>query len=128
MEWLGGQVVNLGGQELLYYEAPRAIHAALLRGSTADEDGNISFEDEPCYIDSLSQARPRPSVNAPSFNSADMESVRHLRLLRMSPATFMPTRRASCRAAPCALANCELSNCMARQARCACDVDARPAL
>ena len=98
LEWMGGQVVNMGGQELLYYEAPRAIHAALLRGSTADEDGNISFEDEPCYIDSLNQARLHPSVHAPSYNCADIESVGHLMLLMMSRAAWISTRRPSSRA------------------------------
>ena len=47
----------MGGRELLWYQAPPAIHAALLRGTTADEDGNISFEDEAFYADSLNQVR-----------------------------------------------------------------------
>ena len=50
----------MGGRELLWYQAPPAIHAALLRGSTADEDGNISFEDEACYADSLNQVSRPP--------------------------------------------------------------------
>ena len=51
------QVMKMGGRELLWYQAPPAIHAALLRGTTADEDGNISFEDEAFYADSLNQVR-----------------------------------------------------------------------
>ena len=51
----------MGGRELLWYQAPPAIHAALLRGTTADEDGNISFEDEAFYADSLNQVRHSPS-------------------------------------------------------------------
>ena len=47
----------MGGRELLWYQAPPAIHAALLRGTTADEDSNISFEDEAMYADSLNQVR-----------------------------------------------------------------------
>lgn len=116
----------MGGQELLYYEAPRAIHAALLRGSTADEDGNISFEDEPCYIDSLNQARLHHTVRASSYNCADVESVGHLMLLMMSPAAWISTRRASSRAAPFAPAKCNMPSCVARQVRYACSVDARP--
>ncbi|KAK9845414.1 hypothetical protein WJX81_005954 [Elliptochloris bilobata] len=50
------QVVQMGGRELLWYQAPPAIHAALLRGTTADEDGNISVEDEAFYADTLNQA------------------------------------------------------------------------
>jgi hypothetical protein len=50
------QVMQVGGREYLWFRAPPAIHAALLRGTTADEDGNIGFEDEACYIDALNQA------------------------------------------------------------------------
>ena len=46
-------VVNMGGKERLWYEAPPKIHAALLRGTTADLDGNISFEKEALYLDAL---------------------------------------------------------------------------
>ena len=61
------QVVKMGGRELLWYQAPPAIHAALLRGTTADEDGNISCEDEACYADSLNQVgRPPLSSGSPS--------------------------------------------------------------
>lgn len=49
-------VINLGGQERLWYRAPKAIHIALLRGTTADTAGNVSFEHEPVYLDQLHQA------------------------------------------------------------------------
>ena len=39
------EVVNLGGKENLFYHS-FPIHVALLKGSYADEDGNISLEEE----------------------------------------------------------------------------------
>ncbi|EFN53785.1 hypothetical protein CHLNCDRAFT_36346 [Chlorella variabilis] len=49
-------VLNLGGRELLWYQAPDRISVALLRGSTADLDGNVSFEHEALFTDQLNQA------------------------------------------------------------------------
>ena len=49
------EVVILGGREWLWYKAPKKIHVALLRGSTADLDGNISFERECFFADNLNQ-------------------------------------------------------------------------
>ncbi|KAI7836601.1 hypothetical protein COHA_009559 [Chlorella ohadii] len=49
-------LVQMGSRELLWYEAPKAIGAALLRGTTADLDGNVSFEREALYLDQLNQA------------------------------------------------------------------------
>ena len=49
------EVVCLGGKEYLWYKAPR-IDVAILRGSTADTDGNVSFERECFYADALNQA------------------------------------------------------------------------
>ncbi|CAK9025470.1 unnamed protein product [Durusdinium trenchii] len=45
----------LDGEEYIFYPAPK-ITVALLRGSLADEAGNISFEHEPLLLDSLNQA------------------------------------------------------------------------
>ncbi|CAL1164305.1 unnamed protein product, partial [Cladocopium goreaui] len=42
-------------REYIFYPAPK-ITVALLRGSLADEAGNISFEREPLLLDSLNQA------------------------------------------------------------------------
>ena len=46
-------VVNMDGKERLWFKAPPKVHAALLRGTTADLDGNVSFEKEALYLDSL---------------------------------------------------------------------------
>jgi len=39
------QLVNINGDDYLYYKAPK-VDIAVIRGTTADELGNISFEDE----------------------------------------------------------------------------------
>lgn len=48
-------MVQVGGRELLWYEAPRRIDVAFLRGTYADEDGNISLEHEALLLDVLNQ-------------------------------------------------------------------------
>ena len=40
---------------MLWYKAPARIHIALLRGTSADLDGNISYEHEPLLLDNLNQ-------------------------------------------------------------------------
>ena len=50
------EVVNLGGSEYLFYKAPIA-NVALIRGTTADEDGNVSMEHEGTTLEALSVAQ-----------------------------------------------------------------------
>ena len=50
-------MVQMGGKQLLWYKSPPKVHAALLRGTTADLDGNVSFEKEALYLDSLNMVR-----------------------------------------------------------------------
>lgn len=48
--------VTVGGRQLLWYRAP-SIQVAVLRGTTADTSGNISFEREAMLGDQLYQVR-----------------------------------------------------------------------
>ncbi len=50
------EVVNLAGSEYLFYKAPVA-NVALIRGTTADEDGNVSMEHEGTTLEALSVAQ-----------------------------------------------------------------------
>ena len=49
------KLVELDGEEWLYYKTTK-INVALIRGTSADPQGNISFEKEPLTLDNLAQA------------------------------------------------------------------------
>ncbi|HBS49860.1 MAG TPA: acyl CoA:acetate/3-ketoacid CoA transferase [Rhodobacteraceae bacterium] len=49
------ELMEIGGEEVLFYRAQR-LTVALLRGTTADEAGNITMEREALTIDNLAQA------------------------------------------------------------------------
>ncbi len=49
------ELMEIGGDEVLFYKAPK-LTVALLRGTTADEAGNVTMEREALVIDNLAQA------------------------------------------------------------------------
>lgn len=49
------EVMEIGGEEYLFYKA-RPLNVALLRGTTADQTGNVTMEREALVIDNLAQA------------------------------------------------------------------------
>lgn len=51
------ELISLDGEEYLYYKNVKAPDYALLRGSYADTKGNISYEDESCYVETLQVAQ-----------------------------------------------------------------------
>lgn len=55
------KVVELEGREYLYYKTPR-LDVALLRGTTVDPNGNITFEKECVTVDALSTAQAVKAV------------------------------------------------------------------
>ncbi|SFH24534.1 propionate CoA-transferase [Desulfotomaculum arcticum] len=50
------ELININGQERLFYPV-FSPNVAFIKGSTADEKGNISFEKEPAYLEALSVAQ-----------------------------------------------------------------------
>lgn len=51
------EVMEIDGVEYLKYRHPKELNYAFLRGTYADERGNISMEEEPCYLESLQAAQ-----------------------------------------------------------------------
>ncbi|MBT8455966.1 MAG: acyl CoA:acetate/3-ketoacid CoA transferase, partial [Alphaproteobacteria bacterium] len=49
------ELTEIGGEDMLFYPAQR-LTVALLRGTTADEAGNVTMEREALVIDNLAQA------------------------------------------------------------------------
>ena len=49
------ELIDIGGEEMLFYRAQK-LTVALLRGTTADETGNVTMEREALTIDNLAQA------------------------------------------------------------------------
>lgn len=51
------RLIELNGENYLLYCHPPRLDFALLRGTYADERGNISLEEEACYLESLQAAQ-----------------------------------------------------------------------
>jgi Acyl CoA:acetate/3-ketoacid CoA transferase len=49
--------ITIDGVEYLKYRHPKKLDYAFLRGTYADECGNISLQEEPCYLESLQAAQ-----------------------------------------------------------------------
>lgn len=50
------EVIELGGEEWLWYK-PFPLQVAFIRGTSADENGNISMEKEAVYLEALAMAQ-----------------------------------------------------------------------
>ncbi len=49
------ELIEFEGEEYLYYK-PIKIDVAIIRGTTADEEGNMTMDDEPLFLEALHQA------------------------------------------------------------------------
>ena len=47
--------MSAGGEQYLWYKAPKKIDVAILRATTADVDGNVTFEKEAMVLDCQNQ-------------------------------------------------------------------------
>ena len=66
------EVIRLGGEEMLYYRAPR-IQVAFIRGTTADPEGNIMMDRETLTQDTLPIAMA--AKNCGGFVIAQVERI-----------------------------------------------------
>ncbi len=58
------EIVTLGGEDYIWFK-PHRIDVCFLRGTTADEDGNISMEQEAVFLEMTSMAQAAHNQGAP---------------------------------------------------------------
>jgi propionate CoA-transferase len=71
------RVIELDGEELLFYPC-RPIDVAFLRGTTADEEGNVTMEREAATLDSLSIAQAAKNSGGIVIVQVERVTTRHV--------------------------------------------------
>ncbi len=71
------RVMQLDGEEFLFYPS-RPIDVAVLRGTTADQDGNVTTEREAATLDSLSIAQAAKNSGGIVIVQVERVTTRHL--------------------------------------------------
>ena len=129
------EVVDLAGEEWLFFK-PVPVNVAFLRGTTADEDGNVTMEQEAVLGEMLAMAQAtrraggivivqvKRMARRGTLPAQAREDSRHPGRLRRrrSPSSGRPTRRTTTRAIPasCAFRSATSSRCRSDRARSSC--------
>jgi propionate CoA-transferase len=71
------RVIELDGDEFLFYPC-RALDVAFLRGTTADEEGNVTMEREAATLDSLSIAQATKNSGGIVIVQVERVTTRHV--------------------------------------------------
>ena len=86
------RLIELDGEEFLFYPR-RPIDVAFLRGTTADENGNVTMEREAATLDALSIAQATKNSGGIVIVQVERVTTRHVLAAARGPHPRHPRRR-----------------------------------